>query len=278
MLWVGPSHSFTTMKQASLNSFITSNKKQKVEASSSSEAFPSEAHAASPWRGAFEALDPSWKARLSGEMQKPYVNDLVKFLDAESCSHTVFPPKDQVWTALNLVPYERVKVVILGQDPYHGPNQAHGLAFSVVKGVQVPPSLRNMVLEASRDPDLGGGIPEKAPHGNLECWSRQGVLLLNTVLTVRRAEANSHQRRGWEQFTDAILRELGKREGIVYLLWGSAAQAKGKNIDQRKNRVITCAHPSPLSAHRGFMGSRCFSQCNKGLLEFNHTTIDWRIV
>lgn len=168
-------------------------------------------------------LEPSWRRRLQPEFRKPYFQRLLQFLATESQSHTIFPPSNQIFTALNLCPYDGVKVVVIGQDPYHGPGQAHGLAFSVQKGVQPPPSLRNMITEAQNDPALN--IP-KPTHGNLECWSRQGVLLLNAVLTVRKADANSHQKKGWEEFTDAIVRELGKKEGLVYLLWGKPAQAK----------------------------------------------------
>lgn len=231
----------------------------------------------SDWGSAFNALEPIWKSHLSNEINKPYVSNLISFLDAESKAHTVYPPKCHLWTALNLCPYDSVKVVIVGQDPYHGPSQAHGLAFSVPKGVRIPPSLGNMITEANRDPAVR--IPFSA-HGNLEGWALQGVLLLNTCLTVRKNEANSHQKRGWEDFTDAIVRELGKREGIVYLLWGIPAQAKCKAIDGRKNRIIKTSHPSPLSAYKtadAFMGSCCFSKCNEALKELGQAPIDWEI-
>lgn len=224
-------------------------------------------------------MEPSWKTRLAAETKKPYVDRLITFLDGESRTHTIFPPKAQVWTALNLCPFEKVKVVVLGQDPYHGPNQAHGLAFSVAKGIAIPPSLRNMITETSRDPDVA--IPPTAPHGNLECWSRQGVLMLNTCLTVRKGEANSHQKKGWEEFTDAIIRELSMREGIVYMLWGAPAQSKCKNIDAKRNFIIKTSHPSPLAAYKtseAFMTSRCFSRCNTALKELGQEPIDWRIV
>ena len=231
------------------------------------------------WGPVFEQMDPSWQERLGSELKKPYIQRLVTFLNAESAKHTVFPPKEEVWTALNLCPFDQVKVVIIGQDPYFNPNQAHGLAFSVAKGVQIPPSLRNMIAEAHRD--VGTAAPGQTPHGNLECWSKQGVLMLNTCLTVRKGEANSHQKQGWEDFTDAVVRELGKREGIVYLLWGSPAQAKCKAIDAKKNRIIKSSHPSPLAAYKTaepFMGSSCFSKCNAALAELGKPPIDWKIV
>jgi uracil-DNA glycosylase len=190
---------------------------------------------AKPWGAAFTNLHSSWKTRLEPEFKKTYMQRLVTFLDSETSKHTVYPPINQVWTAFDLCPFDSVKVVCIGQDPYHGPNQAHGLAFSVAKGIQIPPSLRNMITEANRDPAVA--IP-KPLHGSLECWAKQGVLLLNTCLTVRKAEANSHQKQGWEDFTDAVVRELGRKEGIVYLLWGSPAQAKCKAIDAKKNRII----------------------------------------
>lgn len=171
----------------------------------------------------FDEIESGWRCRLQGEYRKPYFQKLLKFLEKETQAHTVFPPSSQIFTSLNLCSYDNVKVVVIGQDPYHGPGQAHGLAFSVQKGVALPPSLKNMITEAQNDPKVR--IPSPA-HGNLTCWSQQGVLLLNTALTVRKAEANSHQKQGWEEFTDAIVKELGKKEGLVYLLWGKPAQAK----------------------------------------------------
>lgn len=231
------------------------------------------------WGSNFLGMESSWKARLLPELNKPYMRKLAHFLDGESSKFTIFPPITEVWTAFNICPYDKVKVVIIGQDPYHGPNQAHGLAFSVAKGVQIPPSLRNMLTEASRDPLVA--IPAKPSHGNLECWARQGVLMLNTCLTVRKGEANSHNKQGWEDFTDAVVRELGKRNGIVYLLWGNPAQTKCKTIDSKKNHIIKSSHPSPLGAYKTsepFMGSCCFSRCNAALVEMQQTPIDWRIV
>jgi len=259
---------------ASASQPLSSSPKKKAKAS----AEEGEAEAGS-WASMMEEMHPSWKVRLESEIKKPYMERLVSFLVTESKSHAVYPPREQVWTALNLTPFDKVKVIVIGQDPYHGPNQAHGLAFSVAKGIAIPPSLRNMIAEASRDP--GTAIPAKAPHGNLECWSKQGVLMLNTCLTVRKGEANSHQKKGWEEFTDAIVRELGKRQGLVYLLWGSPAQAKCKAIDVKKNRVIKSSHPSPLAAYKTsepFMGSNCFSKCNEALQELGHSPIDWHIV
>eukprot|EP01034_Spumella_vulgaris_P025778 gene25778-32270_t len=182
-----------------------------------------------------------------------------------------------IFSAFNLCPFDTVKVVVIGQDPYHGPGQAHGLAFSVQHGVAIPPSLKNMIKELTNDPD---SVMNKPGHGNLEHWSQQGVLLLNNVLTVRKADANSHQKHGWEQFTDAVVRELSKREGLVYLLWGKPAQLKCKNIDSTKNTIITSSHPSPLAAYKTdepFIGSKCFSRCNAALVERGQTPIDWTI-
>lgn len=204
----------------------------------------------------FDTMEPSWQERLQGEYRKPYFQKLLKFLDKECKTQTVFPPSSQIFTALNLCPYNQVKVVIIGQDPYHGPGQAHGLAFSVQKGVAIPPSLKNMINEAKNDPKVQIPTPT---HGNLESWSKQGVLLLNAVLTVRQSAANSHQKQGWEEFTDAVVKELRKQDGIVYLLWGKPAQAKCSGINREKNVILTSSHPSPLSAYKTdqpFIGSR----------------------
>lgn len=168
-------------------------------------------------------MELGWRSHLIPEYRKPYFQKLLQFLSKESTTQTIFPPSSQIFTAFNLCPYENVKVVIIGQDPYHGPGQAHGLAFSVQKGVPLPPSLKNMINEAKSDPKVNIATPS---HGCLECWAKQGVLLLNACLTVRKGEANSHQKQGWEDFTDAVIKALSKKQGVVYLLWGKPAQTK----------------------------------------------------
>jgi uracil-DNA glycosylase len=184
---------------------------------------------------------------------------------------TVYPSNDNIFRALDLTPIENVKVVILGQDPYHGPNQAHGLSFSVQKGVRVPPSLKNIYKELNAD--IGMPIPD---HGFLEGWAKQGVLLLNTTLTVEAGQAASHQGRGWEDFTDAIIREVNNlSHPVVFMLWGSYAQKKADMIDRAKHLVLTAPHPSPLSAHRGFLGCKHFSKANEFLKRQGQTEIDW---
>lgn len=189
--------------------------------------------------------------------------------------HTVYPPAGEMFTALNLCSFEDVKVVIIGQDPYHGPNQANGLAFSVHKGVRTPPSLRNMIKEAMVDVGIA-----KPTHGDLSHWASQGVLLLNTCLTVRAGSANSHKGHGWETFTDAIIREVNRKDHIVFLMWGQPAMAKIKHVDITKHQILSCAHPSPLSAtktNKPFIGSRCFSKCNAALVKFGKAPIDWNL-
>eukprot|EP01039_Chlorochromonas_danica_P004919 gene4919-5399_t len=226
-----------------------------------------------------DTLEKSWRQRLLSEYSKSYFSRLLAFLSSETATagKVIYPPSDQIFTALNLCPYDQVKVVIIGQDPYHGPGQAHGLAFSVKKGVPAPPSLKNIFSELQADPAIHITKPS---HGNLEKWSHQGVLLLNTVLTVRKAEANSHQKKGWEEFTDAIVRELAKKQGLVYLLWGKPAQNKCAGIDHRANVVLTSSHPSPLAAYKTnepFMGSRIFSRCNEALVRQGKEPIDWNV-
>ncbi len=219
-------------------------------------------------------LEPGWKQHLAGEFEQDYMARLRAFLaDEKRAGKTVFPPGPDIFNAFNLTPFDKVKVVILGQDPYHGPDQAHGLCFSVQRGVKTPPSLVNIYKEIHRD--LGIEIP---PHGNLTHWAEQGVLLLNAVLTVEAGQAASHQKRGWEQFTDQAIEHLNReREGLVFLLWGSHAQKKGKLIDRDKHCVLTAPHPSPLSAHRGFLGCGHFSRANQYLLQQGKTAIDWTI-
>ena len=219
-------------------------------------------------------LHPSWLALLDGEFQQPYMQELRAFLMAEKQKRKViYPASDDWFRAYDETPFEQVKVVILGQDPYHGPNQAHGLCFSVPPGVRIPPSLKNIYKEL--DSDLG---ITPARHGCLEYWATQGVLLLNATLTVESGCAGSHQNKGWETFTNktvALLNE--RRKGLVFILWGSYAQKKGAFIDTSKHCVIKSPHPSPLSAHRGFFGSRPFSRVNECLAETGVDPIDWHL-
>ncbi len=218
-------------------------------------------------------METSWRPVLLAETEKPYWKDLQGFVREERRRHTVFPPDKEVFAALHLTPYERVKVLILGQDPYHGPGQAHGLCFSVRRGVPPPPSLVNIFKELHDD--LGCSIPS---HGNLEHWARQGVLLLNAVLTVRARQANSHKDRGWETFTDAVIRAVDAApERVVFVLWGAYARRKAALIDARRHAIIQSAHPSPLSAASGFFGSRPFSKINALLREAGREQIDWQI-
>ncbi|GIO85384.1 uracil-DNA glycosylase [Paenibacillus faecis] len=214
-----------------------------------------------------------WDEVLQEEVQKPYFQDLRYTLAREYKQQTVYPPKELLFSALKLTPYERTRVVILGQDPYHGPGQAHGLSFSVMPGVRIPPSLQNIYKEL--ESDLGISAPN---HGYLLHWAEQGVLMLNAVLTVREGQPNSHKGLGWERFTDAIMMKLNERlEPLVFILWGSYAQQKGAFIDRRRHKVIRSPHPSPLSAHRGFLGSRPFSQTNDFLREQGLGPIDWAL-
>ncbi|KAK2166737.1 hypothetical protein LSH36_36g08032 [Paralvinella palmiformis] len=214
----------------------------------------------------------SWFKALEAEFSKPYFVKLAKFVQTERQTHTVYPPESQVWTWTQMCDIKDVKVVILGQDPYHGPNQAHGLCFSVQKGVNPPPSLVNMYKEL--ETDIPGFVHPK--HGNLTGWSKQGVLLLNAVLTVRAHQANSHKDQGWEMLTDAVISWLNKnREGLVFMLWGSYAQKKGACINKTKHHILKSVHPSPLSAHRGFFGCKHFSESNKLLEKKGKKPIDW---
>jgi uracil-DNA glycosylase len=219
-------------------------------------------------------LDASWKARVGDYLERPEMQRLSEFLRTElRAGKTIYPPPKRIFAALDATPFEQVKVVILGQDPYHGPGQAHGLCFSVLPGVAPPPSLVNIFAEIQRD--LGTTRPD---HGCLIPWARQGVLLLNAVLTVERGQAGSHQGKGWEGFTDTIVDHLNReREDLVFLLWGSPAQAKGRLVDTRRHRVLKAPHPSPLSAHRGFIGCGHFSAANAWLREHGQSEIDWRL-
>ncbi len=219
----------------------------------------------------FVNIDDSWKDKLKEEFSKPYFNVLTNFIREEYKTKEIFPPAKLIFNAFDKCPFNEVKVVIIGQDPYHNPGQANGLCFSVNDNVRIPPSLSNIYKEIYND--LGKPIPES---GNLEHWSEQGVLLLNATLTVRANSPGSHQNKGWEQFTDAVIDKLSTDcENIVFLLWGSFAQRKGANIDTNKHQVLKSVHPSPLSAHRGFFGNRHFSKTNEYLIQHNKKPIDW---
>lgn len=214
-----------------------------------------------------------WLDEIECEFRKPYYKDLYAFVNEEYKTRTIYPPADDIFNALHLTPLSEVKVLILGQDPYHEVNQAHGLCFSVLPGNDTPPSLQNIYKELNSD--LGCYIPN---NGYLEKWAKQGVLLLNTVLTVRAHQANSHQGKGWEQFTDAIIEAVNKQDRpIVFMLWGSPAQRKIPMLNNSKHLVLKAPHPSPLSAYRGFFGCRHFSQCNDFLAANGVDTIDWQI-
>ncbi len=214
-----------------------------------------------------------WNPILRREFDKPYWDTLQGFVSAERSQATVYPPADRVFAALHLTPYAATRVMILGQDPYHGPNQAHGLCFSVQSDVRVPPSLANIHKELSSDLDLP--IPD---HGNLEPWARQGVLLLNATLTVRAGQAASHQGKGWETFTDEVISAVSaKPDHVVFILWGAYARKKKSLIDPSRHTIIESPHPSPLSAHTGFFGAKPFSRSNQALVAHGQPAIDWRL-
>ncbi len=220
-----------------------------------------------------DAVPAAWARLLTPATSDPAWRRLQDFVASERATHQVFPPSSEVFTALSMTEPERVRVVILGQDPYHGEGQAHGLAFSVRAGIKPPPSLRNIFKELSDD--TGAPVP---PHGDLSAWASQGVLLLNAVLTVRASEANSHQRRGWEQVTDAVIAGLSRGERpLVFVLWGAAARKKRRLITRDHHAILEGVHPSPLSAHRGFFGSRPFTAINIALTQLGHPTIDWSL-
>jgi uracil-DNA glycosylase len=217
-------------------------------------------------------LPESWQGVLAGETEKPYFRQLAEFVAGERAANQVFPPAGEVFSALRATPYGQVKVLLLGQDPYHDDNQAHGMCFSVKRGVRIPPSLRNVYKELLAD--LGVAAPA---HGNLQAWADQGVLLLNAVLTVRAHEANSHKGKGWETFTDAVIRAVNDQpDPVVFVLWGGYAKKKLPLIDTSRHVVVQGAHPSPLSA-RLFLGSRPFSQVDKALADLGREPIDWRL-
>lgn len=214
----------------------------------------------------------SWFRALQNEFSKPYFTNLTKFLSEERKRKTIYPPRDEVFSFTQAIDINKVKVVLLGQDPYHNPKQAHGLCFSVNPGVQIPPSLINMYQELENDIENF----KRPDHGYLMGWAKQGVLLLNAVLTVRSHEANSHKEKGWEKFTDAIISYISKHNsGVVFLLWGSYAQKKGASINKKMHHILKAAHPSPLSAHRGFFNCKHFSQCNQLLRKQGDEEIDW---
>ena len=218
-------------------------------------------------------MKTDWNPILRDEFAKPYWAELQRFVLEERQRATVYPPHDEVFAALHLTPYADVKAVILGQDPYHGPNQAHGLCFSVRRGVALPPSLQNVYKELEQDL----GYPP-ASHGCLDHWARQGVLLLNASLTVRGGRAASHQGKGWETFTDEVLRAVNaKQERVVFILWGASARKKKALVDRSRHVIIESPHPSPLSASSGFFGSRPFSRANEALIEAGREPIDWRV-
>lgn len=219
-------------------------------------------------------LEDSWRRRLEPEFRESYMQALRAFLlDEKRAGKTLYPPGELIFNALDSTPFDAVKVVILGQDPYHGPGQAHGLCFSVQPGVAVPPSLQNIFRELHSD--LGLDVPQ---HGCLQSWADQGVLLLNAVLTVEQGRAGAHQGKGWERFTDRVVEVLNAdRDGLVFMLWGSYAQKKGQIIDRDRHLVLRSPHPSPLSAHRGFLGNKHFSQANAWLEEKGLGAIDWRL-
>ena len=218
------------------------------------------------------AIESSWKSVLKDEFEKDYFIRLTEFVRNEYMTTTVYPPAGLIFNAFNLCPFPGVKVVIIGQDPYHGPGQAHGLCFSVRDGVAFPPSLLNIFKEI----ELDMGI-RRPVSGNLERWAKQGVLLINATLTVRAHLAGSHQKKGWEQFTDAVISKINEeKNNIVFLLWGAYAQKKGEAIDRKRHLVMESVHPSPLSASRGFFGNSHFSKCNKYLAENGIPPIDWQ--
>ncbi|KAA3438516.1 uracil-DNA glycosylase [Rufibacter hautae] len=216
-------------------------------------------------------IESSWQEVLHDEFEKPYFQNLIGFVKTEYSTTEVYPPGKQIFHAFDECPFDQVRVVILGQDPYHGPKQANGLAFSVAEGMRTPPSLLNIFKEI--EADLGKPIPRS---GNLERWAEQGVLLLNATLTVRAHQAGSHQKKGWEEFTDAVIQKVSDlKEHVVFLLWGAYAQKKGLIIDEKKHLVLKAAHPSPFAADKGFFGTRHFSKANAYLREHGLPEIDW---
>lgn len=216
-------------------------------------------------------IETSWRNVLQGEFEKDYFRNLVKFVKTEYATQQIYPPGSQIFSAFDFTPFDKVKVVIIGQDPYHGLGQANGLCFSVSDGIPHPPSLKNIFKEVHSD--VGNEIPKS---GNLERWAAQGIFLLNATLTVRTSQAGSHQKKGWEEFTDAVIKKLSnEKSNLVFILWGAYAQRKGSVIDTSKHHIIKSVHPSPLSAHGGFFGSKPFSQTNNFLKSKGLTEINW---
>ncbi len=220
-----------------------------------------------------ELMHESWLPRLEAEFNAPYFKKLEAFLEEERATQTIYPPEDQVLSAFTHTPYEKVRVLILGQDPYHGAGQAHGLSFSVLPGIKIPPSLRNMYKELQSD--IGCEIPN---NGYLVPWAEQGVMMINAVFTVREANANSHKNQGWEQFTDAVIRTVNeKEEPVIFVLWGGYARKKTPLITNPQHKILESGHPSPLSAKRGFFGTKPYSQINEFLHKNYGETINWQI-
>lgn len=218
-------------------------------------------------------LEEQWEKALSNEINKDYFVELIQFIEDESRTKTIYPPQSLIFEAFNQTPLNEVKVVLIGQDPYHGAGQANGLSFSVNDGMKLPPSLRNIYKELSADLGI-----ESSASGNLIQWAKQGVLLLNATLTVEVKTPGSHQKKGWEQFTDAVISHLSEQhQGLIFILWGAYAKKKGLQIDRNKHRVIESAHPSPFAAHRGFFGSQPFSKTNQYLVELGKNPIDWSV-
>lgn len=218
-------------------------------------------------------IEQSWLKQLSPEFEKDYFGELKNYLTREKQSHQVYPPGQRIFAAFDITPFDKVKVVIIGQDPYHGPGQANGLSFSVSSGIRQPPSLKNIFKELNND--LGTPIPD---HGDLEKWAAEGVLMLNAVLTVRHKQPGSHRGQGWENFTDSVISTLSaEKKGLVFILWGSFARSKKALIDTEKHHIIESTHPSPFSAHNGFFGSRPFSRTNELLKQQGKEPIDWSL-
>ncbi len=220
-------------------------------------------------------IHPSWKALLNSEFSKPYFQQLTTFLKTEKALHkTIYPSGKLIFNAFNATPFDQVAIVIIGQDPYHGPNQAHGLSFSVQTGIKPPPSLKNIFKEMEKD--IGIQMPEQ--YGNLTKWAEQGVLLLNAALTVRAGEPFSHAKYGWAEFTDTVIKKISdKKQGIIFLLWGKFAQEKQSLIDPNKHHILIAAHPSPFSAEKGFFGCKHFSKTNELLMKAGKAPIDWKL-
>ena len=218
--------------------------------------------------------DTIWKKLLLNEFKKKYMKELTQFLISEKKTYTIFPSQDNIFNCLNLTPFNKIKVVILGQDPYHNEGQAHGLAFSVKNKIKIPPSLLNIFHEIKTDVQI-----KNDKNGNLTKWGEQGVLLLNSVLTVRKNEPASHQNKGWETFTDKVISIISdQKKGVIFMLWGKNANKKSHLIDTSKHHILSSSHPSPLSAYRGFLGSKHFSQCNYLLNKENKKEINWKII